>query len=488
MAMVVAVVGMLVAVGIVMAVVTLRFASRQFDVAPVDDLALDAGAIAGHLSSAVQFRTIGHADAALLDRDAFAGFNRFLPEAFPRVHETLECEAVSEFSRLYTWQGSDAALAPVILMAHIDVVPIAEGTGDDWDHPPFSGAIADGHIWGRGSLDDKGSLMGILEAVEALIAAGHRPKRTVYLAFGHDEETRGASGAVEIAALLKSRGVRAEFILDEAGAITTGMVPGVAAPVAMIGIAEKGYLTLELAVALEGGHAAMPPKQTSIGILASALARLEKNPFPSRYEGATRKMFEYVGPEMPFGMRLLFANRWLLQPLIKKALSGANATNASIRTTTAITVFRGGAVENVLPDKARAMINFRLLPGDTSTSVVERVRRVVNDSRVTVAIGGNMKTEPSRVSDTASAGYRVVDRSVREVFSDAVVAPFLVQATTDTPHYNDISETILRLFPARLAAEDLSRIHGTNERIAVANMVEVVRFYAQVIRNADGGI
>ena len=253
----------------------------------------------------------------------------------------------------------------------------------------------------------------------------------------------------------------------------------------MIGIAEKGYVTMELETALAGGHAAMPPKQTAIGILAQALATLEKKPFPARFEGATKKMFDTVGPEMPFGMRLLFANSWLLRPLIQKALEGGDATRASLRTTTAVTVFRGGKVENVLPDKARAMINFRLLPGDTSDAAVDRVRRVIDDSRVSVTIGGNMKSEPSRVSDPESLGYRVVERSVRQVFSQALVTPFLVQATTDTPHYSQISDTILRFFPARLHATDLPRIHGTDERIAVDNMAEVVRFYAQVIRNAD---
>ncbi|MBI9084874.1 MAG: M20 family peptidase [Desulfobacterales bacterium] len=464
---------------------TLRFKSRQEAVDPVTDFVVDADAVARRLSSAVQCKTIGHADPQRLDLESFAEFHRFVQKAFPNVHEALQCEPVNEFSRLYTWSGSDPTLAPVILMAHIDVVPIAEGTEADWTHPPFSGDIADGFIWGRGSLDDKGSLMGTLEAVEALLATGHRPRRTVYLAFGHDEETRGSFGAARIAEILKSRGVRAEFILDEAGAITTGMIPGITAPVAMIGIAEKGYLTLELEVSLAGGHAAMPPKQTAIGILAQALVTLEKKPFPARFEGATKKMFDTVGPEMPFGMRFLFANNWLLRPLIQKALEGGDATRASLRTTTAVTVFRGGKIENVLPDKARAMINFRLLPGDTSDSAVDRVRRTIDDPRVSVAIGGNMKSEPSRVSDPDSPGYRAVERSVRQVFPDALVTPFLVQATTDTPHYSEISDTILRFFPARLAAADLPRIHGTDERIAVDNMVEVVRFYAQVIRNAD---
>lgn len=468
-----------------MIVKALRFRSRQVSAAAADPLSVDADGAAQRLAEAIRFQTVSQADPQKIDESAFEGFGRFLETAFPRVHETLQWEAVGRFSRLYQWPGADPELRPGLLMAHSDVVPIAEGTASDWTHPPFSGEIADGFIWGRGSLDDKGSLLGILEAVETLLQAGHRPRRTIYLAFGHDEETRGAQGAARIAALLASRGVRAEFILDEAGAITSGMVPGIAAPVAMIGIAEKGYLTLELEVILEGGHAAMPPKQTAIGILAAALARLEKNPFPARFEGATKKMFETVGPEMPFGLRFLFANSWLLQPLIKKALAGQNATRAALHTTTAVTVFRGGEVENVLPDKARAMINFRLLPGDASDAVVARVRRVIGDPRVSVRIGGNMKSEPSRVSDTQSPGYRIVERSVRQVFPDALVTPFLVQATTDTPHYSEISDTILRFFPARLAAADLSRIHGTDERIAVANLAEVVRFYAQVIRNAD---
>ena len=232
---------------------------------------------------------------------------------------------------------------------------------------PADEEIRSGNL-GQGALDDKASLMGIMEAVEALLAQGFTPRRTVYLAFGHDEEVRGIRGAMQMAALLKSRGVEAEYILDESGCIASGVVPGVSKAVALVGTAEKGYLTLELSVEGEGGHSSMPPPKTAIGVLSSAIARLEQNPFPARLKGPTAQMFEAIGPEIGFPMRFVFANQWFFGGLIKRKLGKSINTNGAIRTTCAATVIRGGERENVLPQKATALVNFRLFPGDTAES------------------------------------------------------------------------------------------------------------------------
>jgi carboxypeptidase PM20D1 len=247
---------------------TLRFSARPGPVPPAAAIAVDNDQAAGRLALALRFRTVSQEDPDQFAGDVFQAFQAWLAETFPRVHASLQKGTVGGFGLLFTWPGSETALRPVLLMAHQDVVPVNPETEPDWTHPPFAGEIAEGHVWGRGALDDKSSLMGILEAVEALLAAGFQPRRTLYLAFGQDEEIGGTQGAARIAGLLRSRQVRLEYILDEGGFVAKGLIPGVAAPVALVGIAEKGYLTLELSVAGEGGHSSMPERQTTIGILS----------------------------------------------------------------------------------------------------------------------------------------------------------------------------------------------------------------------------
>jgi carboxypeptidase PM20D1 len=437
-----------------------------------------------NLSQAIRFRTVSDPDPARVDSSAFAAFHTFLQETFPKVHGALLKEIVNDYSLLYTWKGSDETLKPILLMAHLDVVPVEEGTEQEWHSPPFEGKIADGFIWGRGALDDKVSLMGIMEAVESLLAQGSTPRRTVYLAFGHDEEVRGVRGAMYMAALLKSRGVHAEYVLDETGCITKGVVPGVPKPVALVGTAEKGYLTLELSVEGEGGHSSMPPPKTAIGILSSAIDSLERNPFPARLVGPTAQMLEAVGPEMGFPMRLVFANQWLFKGLIKRRLERSAYTTGAVRTTCAATVIRGGERENVLPQKATALVNFRLFPGDSAERVIRRVERTVRDARVKIAILGEDYSEASRIADRKSSGFKILEKSIKQVFPDCVVAPYLVMATADARHYQEISDCVLRFLPTRMTPDDFKRLHGTNERVSIENYEEIIRFYVQLILNS----
>jgi carboxypeptidase PM20D1 len=327
--------------------------------------------------------------------------------------------------------------------------------------------------------------MGIMEAVEALLADGYKPLRTLYLAFGPDEEVGGQRGAAKIAELFKSRGIKADYILDESGAITTGVVPWVSTPVALVGIAEKGYLSLKLSVEHEGGHSSMPPLQSAIGILASAIHNLERNQFPANLEGPTMQLFDYVGPEMPFGMKFLVANKWLFGRLIKGQLMKFQSTCPAVRTTIAVTVIRAGQRENVLPQSAQAIVNFRLFPGDSIEDVMEHVKTAIGDSRVKISIPGDNAIEASKISDVNSEGFKILESTIRQVFPDAIVAPYLVPAATDARHYSEISGNILRFLPTRMNSEDLKRIHGTNERVDVENYKEVVQFYVQMIRNSN---
>jgi carboxypeptidase PM20D1 len=471
---------------LLVAVLAIRAASlrtRQVAARPVADLPVDAARAAEHLAAALRFRTVSRQDGLPAEPAEMIGLHRYLEQSFPRAHAALSREVVGGFSLLYTWRGADPGLPPLLLLSHLDVVPVEPASERRWTVPPFSGRIEGGWIWGRGALDDKMGVVGALEAVELLLARGYRPRRTVLLAFGQDEEVGGYRGAAAIAALLGRRGVRPELVLDEGGLIAEGMVSGVQAPVALISTAEKGYLSLELRVRSRGGHSSMPPPHTAIGILAAALTRLEEHPMPARIAGATAESFAFLAPEMPFAPRVVLANLWLFEPLALSSFTATPEANARVRTTAAITQVEGGVKDNVLPAEARAVVNFRILPGDTIAGVQEHVRRTLADPRVSVGVFGPTTSEPSAESSTASPAFQLLARTVREVLPGVLVAPNLLSGATDSRHYGQLGSPPYRFAPMRLTATDLARIHGTDERLAVANFAEIVRFYAQLLRN-----
>lgn len=467
----------------VLLVRTALFASRQIPVEPAPVLSLDEEGAAARLALALSFPTISHADFTAQKDEAFAGLHAWLPRAFPRIHATLSRELIGEHGVLFAWSGSDSSLRPALLIGHTDVVPVEPGTEGDWQHPPFAGHIADGYIWGRGAIDNKSAVFAALEAVEHLLAEGHRPVRTVFLAFGHDEEVGGGSGAREMAGLLSSRGVALEYILDEGGFVMAGSLP-LSAPVALVGVAEKGYLSLELSATAQGGHSSMPPRQTAVGILSAAIVRLQDNPFPGGLRGPTRQMFDFVGPEMSFLPRMVFANTWLFGSLVERQLAATPSTDALLRTSTAPTMLWGSIKDNVLPARARAVVNFRLFPGASGEDVLQRVRRVVDDPRVEVATYGGMGIGPSPISPTDSQAFGALQRSIQQVYPDVVVAPYLMVAATDSRHFRGLTQNVYRFQPLRITQGDLSRIHGTDERVGVDDYADAIRFYRQLILNS----
>ena len=467
---------------------TVRLTSKQVRVDPAAVIEVDGLKIASNLANALKFRTISRQDPARFQAEAFLALHAYLEDTFPGVHAALTREVVADYSLLYTWKGQKQDLEPILLMAHLDVVPVEPGTEDDWTYPAFAGRIAEGFVWGRGAMDFKVAVTGILEAVELLLGQGFQPRRTIYFAFGHDEEIGGKNGAARVAALLGSRGVKPAFVLDEGLSITEGIVPEIIKPVAFIGIAEKGYLSLELTVETEGGHSSMPSKETAIGILSTAIHRLERNPFPAKFEGPARRMFEYLAPEMSFPMRFASANLWLLQGLVKRQFSAKPSSNAVIRTTTAPTIFDAGVKENVLPMKARAVVNFRILNGNNISGVIDHVRQTVDDSRVQVKPIGKIQSEPSPVSDMHSSGFDILQRTIRQVFPGMIVAPGTVIGATDSRHYVNLSRNIYRFSPIWIGPDDIRRIHGTNERISINNYEQIVRFYYQLIRNSESDL
>jgi len=461
---------------------TFRAGSRQVEVEAITPIQVDRDRVAYLLSRSIQYPTVSRTDESLMTPSAFRGLHGFLAQSFPEVHRRLSRETVADLSLLYTWAGSDPELAPFLLMGHLDVVPVEDETAQGWTHPPFSGEIADGFVWGRGSMDVKMTVIAVLTAVEQLLDEGFEPRRTLHLVFGHDEEVAG-TGAQAVASLLESRGVRFEYVLDEGMAITEGIIPGVSAPVALIGIAEKGYATLELIVETEGGHSAMPPTHTAAGLLASAASRLEDDPFPSELRGPVREMFRFLAPEMSLHLRVLFSNLWLFDPLIESRLAARTSTNAAIRTTTAVTMLESGIQDNVIPSRAKAVVNFRILPGDSVQGVVDRVKAITGSLDLRVELRPDSR-EPSPVSDVESGSFATVAATIREVFPGTVVAPALVLGGTDSRHFVPLSENVYRFVPLRVGPDDLGRIHGTDERISLENLEQMVQFYVQLIRNS----
>jgi carboxypeptidase PM20D1 len=439
---------------------------------PVDRAAVE------HLAAAIRIPTIsteaGSAPDAVLDALA-----QHLAASYPRVHATLKREIVAGHSLLFTWPGSDPNVPALLLAAHQDVVPIEGSSESKWTHPPFAGVVADGFVWGRGTIDDKMSLIAILEATERLLARGFQPKQTIYLAFGHDEE-RGGSGAKAMAALLQSRGVKIGLALDEGYAVLDGVLAGVNRPAAVIGMAEKGYVSVELTASGAGGHSSMPVPDNAAVRIAKAVQRLADKPFPARVQGLTGDMLTALDPYMDQPLRTIVANRWLTDPLIRGQLLKNPRTAAALRTTTAVTILQGGTKDNVLPQSARAVANHRILPGETIDSVVARDRATVDDPKVTVRAlpGGH---NPSRPASINSAGYGQLGAAIRATYPNAPIAPGLVLGATDGRSYEPVAEASLRFTPMTMRPADLARFHGNDERIGIAEYMRAIDFYERLI-------
>jgi len=459
--------------------------SRQLQVAAVPKVQIDTQAAAARLAEAIRFRTISSYEKPDQHADALRGMQAHIEKSFPAFHAAAKREVVGDYSLLYTWEGSDPKAQPIALLAHQDVVPVAPGTDKDWQQPPWAGVIADGFIWGRGSWDDKGNLYSMLEAAEILTKAGFKPKRTIYFAFGHDEETAGTRGAKNIAALFASRGVKLDFVIDEGLLITDGLVKGLDKPAALIGLAEKGYTTLVLHAEATPGHSSMPPRDTAIGMMAAALARLEDNKLPLQIRGTVAEMFATLAPEMNGVSRVALSNLWLFKPLLLREFAKSGPTEATVRTTTALTIFNAGDKDNVLPGHAEATVNFRLIPGDTEASVTGHVRDTIRNDRISIKpFPGN--TDPPPVTGTASPSYQILNKTIREIFPDVILAPGLMVAATDSRHYVGVTDKIFRFSPVRAKPQDLSRFHGTNERLSIEGYADMIRFYRRLIENTAG--
>jgi carboxypeptidase PM20D1 len=451
-------------------------------VEPVEVMPVEGALVAEHLAAAVSLATVSSIDSSKVDWAAFDALHTALERMYPRVHASLALEKVNEYSLMFTWQGRAPELEPVLLCGHLDVVPADPATRDAWTYAPFSGEIADGQVWGRGTLDMKGTVITILEAVEGLLKIGYQPERTLILGFGHDEEIGGMNGARCLSELLGERGVRLAAVFDEGGAIMEGMVPGVDLPVALVAVAEKGFASLELKVQGRPGHSAMPPRHTAIGVLARAIARIENKPMPPNLR-MVQMMFDSLGIFLPFMLRLAFANSGLLRGTITKRLAAEPTTNSMIRTSSAVTIIEGGVKDNVLPAQARAVVNCRILPGDTREKLVTHMRSVIDDEDVQIFLPAEKSWEPSVISSTDSPVFTNLVRTIRQVYPEVVVAPFLVSGATDSRHYLPLTENVYRFSPYFLNSTLLKTIHGIDERVPLDTLERMVQFYGQLIKS-----
>ena len=460
---------------------TARVKAPPSDSTPSDVLAIDGPTAARNLSAVLAIPSVsGASDAPAIA--PFARLHEVLANRFPLAHSHLRLEKFHGGSLLYTWNGTDPSLDPLLLLAHLDVVPAL----GEWTHPAFSGHIdEEGWIWGRGAIDDKTSVTSILAATEALIESDFRPRRTVIIALGHDEETGGHKGALRMSKHLATREIHPMLVLDEGGLVTTGIMPGLDRPVATVGVSEKGYLTVELVVRSEGGHASMPAKESAVGILARAITQLENNPMPSSLGPVPRAMFTALCPHMGIVNRAVFANLWLTAPMVKSFMGRTASTRAMLHTTTAPTMLQGSPQDNVLAVVAKGWVNFRILQGDTVDSVLRHVRETIDDERVEV-IALPTSAEPSAVSPTSGKIYDLVRRSIQQAVPDVVVAPYPVVGATDARHYASLTPHVYRFLPLHLrSADDLARIHGIDERVHTDDVVRSIQFYGQLIRNSS---
>lgn len=457
---------------------TFQFKSKQLAIESVPPPALSPTALT-NFQKAIQYKTISFNEATPPDSAAFNGFHKFLETTYPLIHEKMELEKVAQYSLLYKWRGKDEAKNPIVLMAHQDVVPVEPGTESLWSVDAFEGIIKNDTIWGRGTTDDKMNLIAIMESIEKLLRENYQPERTIYLAFGHDEEI-GGKGAIAIAKLLESRGIKADLILDEGGIITRDKIPGMTQSVALVGTSEKGYLSLELMVEKNGGHSSMPAKETAIDILTQAIVRLRENQFEADLSQSSKDFMSYVGPEQPFLQKMVFANPWLFKGIIIGIYEQSNGGNAMVRTTIAPTILDAGVKDNVIPTIAKATVNFRILPGDNTEKVIKGVTEKIKDNRVKIS-QLSFGDDPSKVTPVDGFGFKTVEKAIRKSLPNVLVAPFLMIGATDSRHYGKVSDQIIKFSPMN----DPIGFHGIDERISVKGFQDGIWFYEQLIRGIE---
>ena len=432
------------------------------------------------LSRFIQLKTVTYNDVSKIDMVEHRKVEGFFKENFPLASKNLNLTKLNDFAYIFRWEGKDKSKKPVLLTAHFDVVPVQD---EGWDSPPFSGEVKDGNILGRGTLDTKNTLLGILESVEKLVSEGFIPESTIYLAFGGDEEIMGIMGAGSIVEYFKTKNISFEWLLDEGSIIAKDMLSMTDKPIALIGIAEKGFANVKLTAKGIPGHASMPPEHTASGLIARAVFNLEKKPFPVKLTRTVRGFLKSLIPHVSFPLAIVFSNLWFFAPVVKFIFKKNPNTAALVRTTQAVTILKGSKKDNILPNKSEAIVNVRILPGEFKNDILKRMKTIIKDPLVSVEFTNkDDASNPVKESDIYSDGYIKIKSTIDKVYPQGIISPFLVTATTDSRHYKDITDNIYRFVPMVLRPEDLNKIHGFNESISIENYTLIINFFTELIK------
>ena len=455
----------------------LRFTPHPAPVPSGETIALSEEHIVQKMQKLLRCKTVSYDDSSLIDEREFSRFRELLPVLFPELHKTCQQHFLGVNGILYHWQGTSSG-DPIVLMSHYDVVPAEES---QWEKPPFDAVLENGILWGRGTLDTKGTLLGIMEAAEFLIKEGYTPKHDLYFAFSGQEEVNGTTCS-SMVDWFEQQGIHPAMVLDEGGAVVENVFPGVPGECALIGIAEKGMANIEFLTKSRGGHASTPPVHTIVGELAQAVVKVEARPFKRQLTKPVREMLDTLGRHSSFLYKILFANLWCFEGLFDMVCRRSGGElNAMLRTTCAVTKMESGKAFNVLPPKAGVGMNLRLLGTDTVDSAKAYLKKVIQnpDIEISVVEGRN----PSIDSDTSCLEWQMLCQTVADTWPDALVSPYLMMACSDSWHYCRITDRVYKFSAMKLSTEERAMIHGNNERVPVNTLIKTVEFYIRLMKN-----
>ena len=431
-----------------------------------------------HMQAAIKIKTVDYGNGIPIDTVAFEQFWKFVEKSYPLVTKLVKQQSFNKYSRLFTWEGTNPSLKPYVFMAHIDVVPIEKATENQWTVPPFGGLVINDQIYGRGVADDKSSVISLLESVEKLLTINFKPLCTIYLSFGHDEETIGHS-ARDIASWFTKNNIHPEVVVDEGGEITEENFTELKRPIALIAVAEKGFMSFELSVKIAGGHSSTPANETAIDILTKGLYNLRKKPMPYVLSPIVKEMLQRIGPGLSFMQRMAIANTWLLERSLVKELEKDKNSNALLRTTIVPTIIQSGVKDNVIPGVALATVNTRILPGQTTDEVEAFIKKQMNDDRIQIKrLSDAIKNRVA--ASYESVAYKKVEAATYKVMKDVIPVPFLSVGATDSKSFQGIADGVIKYLPSI----DLKGYHGIDERIHISDLKRMVFFYELMIKDA----
>lgn len=431
-----------------------------------------------HLSHAIQIKTISFGDTLAIDTAEFVKFRTFMESTYPTIQAKLQKQTFNQFSYVYTWKGKDTTLQPYVLMAHMDVVPVEAVAESKWTVPSFSGAIKNDTIWGRGAVDDKVSVIAIMEAVEALLKQNYTPARTIYLCFGHDEEVSGKRGAKMISTWFKDQHIKPALVLDEGGQIDLQHFKRLNRPVAVIGTSEKGYVNLDLTVEIPGGHSSMPAPETAIDVLNKAIGKVRAHQMPGKIIPTVNELINRTKPAEQFANRVVMSNLWLFNNLVISEMSKTKESNAMVHTTLVPTIVKSGIKDNVIPSVAKATFNSRILPGQTSDDVLNFVVKAIDDERVNVKKQTISIMEPSPITSFENKEFKKIENIIYNSVPDVIVSPFIMIGATDSRYFRSFSDAVLNFS----AVQDVKGYHGIDERIGKSDLNRMIFFYKKLIK------